>query len=279
MASLLSPDVGLKFESRYRCEALRFEEVRYAPDHWVPSHSHQEAYLVLCLQGNIEEFSNRQKLFIGPAMLSFLPIGAPHACRFTESVRTFQMVLNASWLERFRQVAPLTEEPAIYQNGLPSWIAARIYREFQQRDNLSSLVMQGMLLELLAEMSRHAVGPDETDCPHWLRQAKDYLHAHFTESISLEALASAVGVHPSHLMRSFRRHCRCTVGDYIRRLRVEYASHLLATSDASPTQIAMEVGFADQSHFNRTFKGFTSMTPIEFQKASGRASYRQKERI
>lgn len=209
-------------------------------------------------------------------MLNFFPIGALHATRFQKSARTFQIMMDASWLERVRQIAPLVNTLTNYQNGPPTWMAARLYREFQYRDDLTPLVLEGGLLELLAVMSRHKTGLAEHDCPRWLRQAKDFLHAHFTESVSVKALATAVGVHPSHLMRSFRQQHHCTVGDYVRRLRVEHACHLLSTSEVLPSQIAFAVGFADQSHFNRTFKSCMGMTPTEFRKVCGRASLREE---
>ena len=86
----------------------------------------------------------------------------------------------------------------------------------------------------------------------------------------MDALAAAVGVHPSHLMRAFRQHHGCTVGEYVRRLRLEYACHLLSTTATSLTQTALDAGFAGQSHFNRAFKAFTGMTPSEFRGLSGR---------
>jgi AraC family transcriptional regulator len=160
-----------------------------------------------------------------------------------------------------------------YQNGFPTLIAARIYHEFQHRDNLSLLAMEGMLLELFAEMSRCSTLLNENECPRWLRKATDYVHTHFTECPSIDVIASTVCVHPSHLMRGFRQYHHCTIGDYTRKLRVEYACHLLSTSDTPLGQIALAAGFADQSHFNLTFKGFMGMTPTMFRKASGRKAF------
>jgi AraC family transcriptional regulator len=134
---------------------------------------------------------------------------------------------------------------------------------------MTSLMLEGLLLELLAAMSRDGTNRAESHPPRWLRQARDLLHAHFTESLSPDAVAAAVGVHPSHLMDGFRQHYHCTLGDYVRRLRVEYAAHLLAASEMPASQIAYAAGFADQSHFCRTFKQLTGMTPTQFQKASG----------
>jgi AraC family transcriptional regulator len=79
-------------------------------------------------------------------------------------------------------------------------------------------------------------------------------------------LAAAVGVHPVHLARVFRKFHACSVGDYVRQLRIEYASRQLATTDQPLANIALAAGFADQSHFSRTFKQHTRMLPTEFRK-------------
>jgi AraC-like DNA-binding protein len=69
------------------------------------------------------------------------------------------------------------------------------------------------MLELMVGMSRDAVAPADKTLPLWLKQARDLLHAHFTENLSLEALASILSVHPAHLTHAFRQHYRTTIGD------------------------------------------------------------------
>jgi AraC family transcriptional regulator len=77
-------------------------------------------------------------------------------------------------------------------------------------------------------------------------------------------MAAAAGVHPVHLAREFRRFERCTVGEYIRRLRIERACNELSNSNDSIAAIASGTGFYDQSHFGRIFKRVVGMTPIEY---------------
>jgi AraC family transcriptional regulator len=268
--------VAPRSEATCKFGGLRFEELSYDADLWLPSHAHKEAFLELCLVGTTEEFWGKQTFVRGPSTLNYFPIGAQHTTRFKENVRTFQIVMNATWLERVREVAPLVDTLTNYPNGSPIRTAARLYHEFQCRDSLSPLVLEGMLLELLGEMSRDATSLAGNACPRWLKHAREFLHAYFTESVPVEAIATAVGVHPSHLMRGFRQYFRCTVGDYVRRLRVEQACQMLSTSDTPSSQIAVAVGFVDQSHFSRTFKICTGLTPTEFRKISGHASLRQE---
>jgi AraC family transcriptional regulator len=84
----------------------------------------------------------------------------------------------------------------------------------------------------------------------------------------LEDVACIADVHPVHLARVFRRKYNCTIGEYVRRLRVEYARRRISASNDSLIEIAMTAGFTDQSHFARTFKNHLGVTPGEYRKIS-----------
>jgi AraC family transcriptional regulator len=75
-------------------------------------------------------------------------------------------------------------------------------------------------------------------------------------------------VHPAHLAREFRRRRHCTIGGYVRRLRVEFACRELSSTDAPLAEIALAAGFSHQSHLTRTFKELTGMTPAKFRALS-----------
>jgi AraC family transcriptional regulator len=98
------------------------------------------------------------------------------------------------------------------------------------------------------------------------QRSGDLLHARFAESLSLDQIASAVGIHADHLTHAFRRQYGCTVGDYLRQLRIEFACRQMTTSDMPLVEIALAAGFADQSHFTKTFKRLMGMTPGDFQR-------------
>jgi AraC family transcriptional regulator len=85
--------------------------------------------------------------------------------------------------------------------------------------------------------------------------------------LKLADIAEAVGVHPVHLAQTFHKSYRCTVGDYVRRLRIESTCRELATSEAPIVEIALAAGFCDQSHFTRTFKRLTGIAPSQYREA------------
>lgn len=259
---------------------LRFVQHDYTTEHRMPPHSHEDAAsLNFCLQGTLQEFRDHRTFLHGPSSLSLIPAGVPHANRFPAGVSTFLVVLGEPWVQRIREVSAAFDTPLCCHGGRPAWIAARMHREFQHRDNLTLLALEGMLLELVAELARRTAGRCGDDAPRWLQQATDYLHAHFTDNVSSDAVAAAAGVHPSHLMRAFRRHHGCTVGEYVRGLRVEYALRRLEDPEASLAEIAMDAGFCDQGHFSRAFKRHTGRSPGEFRRASGRATRIQEMRL
>jgi AraC family transcriptional regulator len=140
----------------------------------------------------------------------------------------------------------------------------RIYKESQIMDSASSLAIEALTLEMLAQTARLGLVGHLSSTPRWLNHARAILHENFSQQLSLSCVAELVGVHPAHLAKMFRKHFQCTVGEYIRRLRLEQAVRELTDSAKPLAEIALAAGFYDQSHFTREFKLHNGMTPAEF---------------
>ena len=130
--------------------------------------------------------------------------------------------------------------------------------------------MEGLALEILAEATRPSPDVTPRRPPRRLEEARELVRARFAGSLTVEEIARTVDMNPAYLSRVFREQYGCTIGDYVRRLRVDLAGHLLSASDAPLAEIALDSGFVDQSHMTRTFKRLTGMTPARF-----RAAYRR----
>ena len=130
-------------------------------------------------------------------------------------------------------------------------------------DAAGPLSIEALTLEMLVQATRLDVMRDRNP-PRWLQQAREVIHEQFLESLSLSSIAELVGVHAAHLAKMFRRHYGCTVGDYVRMLRLDYSAKLLAQFDKGLSSIALVVGFYDQSHFARLFKLRFGVTPGDF---------------
>ncbi len=106
--------------------------------------------------------------------------------------------------------------------------------------------------------------------PYKLRRVLEFIQAHIDQPIALEQLAAAVAISPFHFHRQFKSSTGVTPHHYIVEVRVEAAKALLATTDLPLTEIAAQVGFADQSHFTATFRRATSTTPRNYRNANSR---------
>ncbi|MFT2011542.1 chromate resistance protein ChrB domain-containing protein [Pontibacter sp. 13R65] len=109
----------------------------------------------------------------------------------------------------------------------------------------------------------------EKKVPVWAKGLKEIIQDQIDTnlSISLKDIAEELQLHPAYLSREFSKYFdNMSYGEYIRKLRIEKALHLLHQTSHSLSKIAYLTGFSDQSHFTRIFKKFTGQNPSDYKK-------------
>jgi AraC family transcriptional regulator len=230
----------------------------------LPQHSHELAKFCFVISGDYVETIGKRAYTRRPLTLTFHPPDTTHAEAHKTPGHHFLVEIDRRWLDYAREYSAPLDAPVEASDALPVRIATQLYNEFRHLDGVSPLSVQGLMLELLAETSRRSSADTTHRPPQWLEQVREELRGRFQENLSLAELARSAGVHAVYLMRMFRKFHHCTIGDYVRRLRIEYASHQLSYTDRPLAEIASTAGFADQSHFSRLFKRHTGMLPKEF---------------
>ena len=244
---------------------LRIAETTYPSDLRVPKHSHEHGYFSLVLAGTFDGLFGGRRQEGRPFDAAFRPPDEPHSVHFyRRGARLFSIEVETSEIERARDFALRLDTSTQLASGHLAWLAFRIYKETRAMDNASVLVIEGLFLEMLAEAWRRSENRAEHHLPHWLKQAKERIDVSFSNPLTIAAIAETVGVHPVHFATAFHKHYHCTVGEYLRQRRVEYASRQLSSSDTPLAEIALAAGFSDQSHFSKTFKYFTGLSPARF---------------
>lgn len=94
-----------------------------------------------------------------------------------------------------------------------------------------------------------------------LRRVTDYIDAHLDDDLSLALLASVAGMSASHLKTQFKRSTGVPVHEFVIRRRVARARELLVRGELPPSQVALEAGFAHQSHMARCMRRVIGVTP------------------
>ena len=120
-------------------------------------------------------------------------------------------------------------------------------------------------LELL--IARHALAsftlPQIGRERAYVKLVRDYLDAHYTENVSLSQLGSLVNLSHYHLLRNFRDEVSLPPHEYQNQLRIAHAKQLLRAG-LPIAQVALEVGYVDQSHLSRHFKRLVGLTPGQY---------------
>jgi AraC family transcriptional regulator len=268
----LSPGQFFGQVTRERVVAgLHLSETRYAPGTRLPRHSHEHGYFCLVRRGHYQEKFGGRERSCGPLTVAFHPPGETHAEYFAgEETWSFNIEMTAAWLARWRDVVARLDWTADFQGGPLAALALRLYGEFLHSDEATPLAIEGLTLEIFAQAWRSSLRNVERTPPRWLARVRAALDHRFANSHTLAELAQLAGVHPVHLAAAFRRQYGCTVGQYVRRRRIEYACRELTSSATGLAEVGLAAGFADQSHFCRTFKRLTGLTP---------AAYRQSARL
>ena len=240
-------------------------EAIYAPHVSVNKHSHSLACFGLVLHGTYIERYGKWALECKPLHLKFRPAGIVHADHYGHPpVKCFFIEPEQTWLTSLRKHSITLNEPSVVYGNSLICLVMRIRHEALHTDSFTPLVIEGLMLELVAEAARFAGAASRDRDPRWLKQAREVLHDRFAEPLTLADVGKCVGIHPVYLAAVFRKRFGCTVGEYLRQLRIEFACREISTTDSSLVQISLAAGFAHQSQFSRTFKRVTGLTPAQY---------------
>ncbi|MEO8937338.1 MAG: AraC family transcriptional regulator [Burkholderiaceae bacterium] len=102
--------------------------------------------------------------------------------------------------------------------------------------------------------------------PRQLRSVCDYIEGHLADKVELEALAAVAGLSACHFARAFRQSTGVPPHRYLMLRRIAAGERLVMDTDRPFSQISLDVGFSDQSHFTRTFVRVTGETPRAFRR-------------
>ena len=269
-------DAGWRDVRSCRFGAVTLRETRYAPRLRMPRHSHPVSGFGFVVSGSYDETYGQVTFGCSRPAMKFRPAGESHVTEFGDAgAYCLTVDFEPTWLDQLA-AAPcsLLSRPAASAGDRVSPVCARLRMELANPDELTALSIESLAMSLLAELvaaHRESCAPRP---PRWLRDARALLQEGFARSIGLSALAARVGVHPVHLAAAFRQHYGASVGEHVRRLRVDRACALLACMELPLAEVALATGFSSQSHLTRTFKRLIGATPGRYRRglASRRAN-------
>ncbi|WP_223606188.1 AraC family transcriptional regulator [Chryseobacterium sp. OSA05B] len=247
-------------------ETLRFDGLTITDTEYthpyVDWHYHENPYFTFLLQGNMTE-GNKKETYDCPAgtLLYHHWEDAHYNIKPDVFTRGFHLELTEDWFEKFDISKDAIEGSFNLKDPAIKLLMYRIFRETKLNDPSLELSVHDLLLTLFNQLTEKSGNFNRK--PTWVSKIDEILHENYTEKLSLTELSKTLDVHPVHLSRDFHKHFQCTLGVYIRKLKINKSLTLL-NANSSLAEVALECGFSDQSHFIRSFREYTGITPLQY---------------
>lgn len=255
----------------------------YAPRFNAKDHIHQTLELMFLLQGEIRYEYKGATLTLKAGNMLFFPPNQIHRWRSTGKKMAFiGMMLNITaahadpasignrlteaWNRRKGRIAVNHDLKTAWMN-LEQEVRKRrsgySYAASMYLSLIATLFFRS-LRESLPKAVEHKPEFPVVPAEKVVLAAKKYAEAYVMGSLSLPALAAAVGVSPRHLNRLFRQFEGCTVGTFIIGLKMDAAKRFLRLGDHPVKVIASMCGYSDPAYFSRIFKKNTGTSPADY---------------
>lgn len=240
-------------------------------------HDHDEVLVGVTISG-VQQFNSRRILHTstqGCTML-FEPGTshdgyAPPGHKFTYIMLSLPQMWIDGMLESresgsFAKLGTTFRRPLVQSLPLSAAVTTA-FRGLQGREGrLARDLGLDNLIDALGLHLRSARKDQYSECPASLKRVKDYLNEYVNTDISLNELAAISGLDRFRLTRQFNQHFGLSPHAYLVRLRLRRAKTLLAKG-VKPANVAVSVGFSDQSHLGRWFKRAYRLSPAAYQRS------------
>lgn len=161
----------------------------------------------------------------------------------------------------------IQDDDALLERGMMLYDALYSWARHLQAEKHTQHPTERLLLQVY---QTHLKPSRRKKKPTWVNELKELIQDQIDTNLtlSLKELSESLDVNPAYLSREFGKYFdNLSFGEYIRKLRIEKALHLLEYSRHTLSEIAYLTGFSDQSHFTRIFRKHTGKSPSEFRKS------------
>ena len=239
-------------------------------DHPFPSHVHDVVEIVCLLSGIIDMTVAGKKLRLLPGDVAIAFPVVPHSYdAVSEDANGLTLIFSPDTIiefyHTFRTMRPLT--PLLPASEQAAELAAIIrgFLNVATKDQNNSLKLGYLHLFLSYLFSCLPMNPVDKRARSGMSfQVLQYISEHFTEPLTLESTAHALGISRIHLSHIFSQQLHINFRQYINTLRIDRAQTLLRNPGYSISQIAYQCGYGNQRTFHRAFMSQCGMTPNRF---------------
>jgi len=260
---------------------------------FVPLHWHDEVEIIYIEKGTLLLTIDKTSYIGTPGNIFVVNSQEIHEMSVTENDTTYYTILFplSSLLFQTQDhanltlLAPLAEQNMQFCTNLSSSehhiqyeaLIKELIQIYYDRHTAYQLGTKSYLLTLIYQLYRHGDIPESKKDFTYSKMHREilyYINENYTDTITLEQIASHFHMVPKYFSRYFKNTFHTSFTEYLLRLRLEHAITLLNTSELTITEIALQSGFSSCSYFNKRFKKAFGKSPkkyLEYIKAKNSA--------
>ena len=244
---------------------ILLSKYRYEQDRPTDWHYHENPYFMYVLEGNMKDSNTRTTTLCPAGSLMFNNWEEPHfGSKHSKLASGFHLEFERDWLQNKGIDLNLWEGSQRIDHPSMHRIFVQLYKELLLADAYSDVSIELLLIQVCDALS-NVKKTEKIESPNWVAGLKELLH-YDTSPLNLSYLAKSLDVHPVHLSRAAPKYLSTSLGSYIRLQKLKKALPLLLDPSITLTEIAYQVGFSDQSHFNRVFRSQFNCNPRDYRK-------------
>jgi len=244
---------------------IRLTETSHGPHARITRHRHAYPAVTLVLRGGfLEDFGAGQTHECEAMSVLVKPADAPHSNRYSSRGARSFIVECTSECPAFDALERAAPQPGLARVVVP---LLELYAAFRAAAPERQVLAEEVAFEI-AGRQRPENRWTTLGRPGWLTRIAEAAADGCTRPLSLTTLATEGGVHPVYLARAFRRYYAQSIGSFMLQSRLRLAMRRLATTAEPIARIALECGFADQSHLTRLLHRETGSTPARFRRVA-----------
>lgn len=208
--------------------------------------------------------------------IAIIPADISHRCNWNTSVQFMVLAIEPvllkqvgiDWVDSDR--IELIPQFMTVQDTLIQGIFSTLKAELETGGFGGALLVDSLKTALVIHLLRnYCTTKPKSSYSNGLSRTKltlvtDYISAHLHKELTLTEIAAISQTSPYHFLRLFKQSMGVTPHQYILQSRIDRAKYLLRSSNLSIADIALRVGFCDQSHLTRCFKRILGLTPKQF---------------
>lgn len=243
------------------------------------SHRHDDIEVNLLHTGKVEYLLGARRQILTPGSWYVFWAGLPHVTLSREAgTRVTWVTLPLSTLLQWQLPQPLVSRllagDLLADSSAPAFDAAQLARWETDLQTADPACAEVVLLELQARLRRLALSQPAKPSRRRsrptappvgkLERLAGYIATHYREPVTVGEIAAAASLHPHYATTLFRQHFGVSLMTYVLRHRLAHAQRLLASSDRSILELALDAGFGSLTQFYVAFHRHAGCTPRQY---------------